>query len=123
VRLPPTARFGLVGIGQNGLNLGVFAAALNFVPYLGAAVIAALTALVVSFILNRYWTFGHTGSYRLAGHGARYILVFASSIGCGIAILSALVELGDIDPVEAQVAAIIIVAPLSFITQRAWVFR
>jgi putative flippase GtrA len=123
VRLAATVRFGLVGVGHNALNLGIFAAAVNFVPYLAAAVIAALAALVVSFILNRYWTFGHTDSNRLAGHAARYTLVFASSIGFGIGILTALVELAGLDPVEAQAAAIIVVAPLSFVTQRAWVFR
>jgi putative flippase GtrA len=116
-------RFGLVGVCQNALNLGVFVIALYVVPYLVAAVLAALAALVVSFALNRYWTFGRTGSDRLAGHAARYALVFASSIGCGIAILSALVELAGLTPVQAQVAAVLIVAPLSFITQRAWVFR
>jgi putative flippase GtrA len=123
VRLPATARFGLVGVCQNGLNVGVFALALNVVPYLAAAAVAALAALVVSFVLNRYWTFGHTRTNRLAGHAARYALVFASSIGLGIAILSALVELVGLSPLSAQVAAILIVAPLSFLTQRAWVFR
>jgi putative flippase GtrA len=116
-------RFGIVGVMQNGLNVAVFALATGTgVQYRIAAVVAALAALVVSFAFNRAWTFpGRSGP---AHHqGARYALVFASAVALGVVVLSLFVEVAGLPKVAAQVVAIVIVAPLSFLTQRTWVFR
>jgi putative flippase GtrA len=116
-------RFGVVGLLQNALNIAVFALATAAgVHYRLAAVVAALAALLASFAFNRAWTFpGRKGP--LHRQGARYALVFASAVALGVAVLTFFVEVAGLAEVPAQVAAILVVAPLSFLVQRAWVFR
>jgi putative flippase GtrA len=116
-------RFGIVGVLQNALNVAVFALAVEVgVDYRVAAVVAAVTALLASFAFNRAWTFpGRPGP--IHHQGARYALVFASAVALGVAVLTLLVEVAGLPEIAAQVAAILIVAPLSFLVQRAWVFR
>lgn len=112
-------RFAIVGVLQNALNVAVFAVATGLgVHYRVAAVVAAVAALLASFVLNRGWTFpGRTGPLY------RYALVFASAVALGVVLLTFFVEVAGLPEVAAQVAAIIVVAPLSFLVQRAWVFR
>jgi putative flippase GtrA len=115
-------RFAIVGVLQNALNVAVFAllTALG-AHYAIAAVVAAVAALLASFAFNRAWTF--PGRHAPIHHqGARYALVYASAVGLGVLILTFLVELAGFAEVPAQVAAILIVAPLSFLVQRSWVF-
>jgi putative flippase GtrA len=116
-------RFAVVGVLQNGLNVAVFALATGLgMHYRVAAVVAALAALLASFALNRGWTFpGRTAP--IHHQGARYALVFASAVALGVVLLTFLVEVAGLPEVAAQVAAILVVAPLSFLAQRAWVFR
>jgi putative flippase GtrA len=117
------ARFGTVGVLQNGLNVATFAIATGLgVHYRLAAVLAGLLALLVSFALNRNWTFmGHAAP--AVRQGVRYLLVFTGAVALGVVLLTLFVELTGIAEVLAQVAAIVIVAPLSFLAQRTWVFR
>ena len=116
-------RFAIVGVVQNALNVAVFALATGIGVHYGiAAVVAAVVALMVSFALNRAWTFPGRGA-PLHHQGARYALVFASAVALGVALLALLVEVAGLPEVAAQVVAILIVAPLSFLAQRAWVFR
>ena len=116
-------RFAAVGLLQNALNVAVFALATGLgVHYRLAAVVAGLLAFVASFLLNRHWTFmGQTAP--IHHQGARYLLVFASAIALGVALLTFFVEVTGMPEIAAQVAAILIVAPVSFLVQRAWVFR
>jgi putative flippase GtrA len=116
-------RFGTVGVLQNGLNVATFAVATGLgMHYRSAAVLAAVLALVVSFLLNRHWTFmGHTTP--VGRQGIRYLLVFAGAVALGVLLLTFLVEVSGIPEVPAQVAAILIVAPVSFLVQRRWVFE
>ena len=116
-------RFGIVGVIQNTLNVAVFALATGIGVHYGiAAVVAAVTALMVSFAFNRGWTFPGRGA-PVHHQGARYALVFASAVALGVVLLTLFVEVAGMPEVAAQVVAILIVAPLSFIAQRTWVFR
>ena len=116
-------RFGTVGVLQNALNVAVFAAATGLgVEYRLAAVLAGLVAFVASFLLNRHWTFMQR-SAPIHHQGARYLLVFASAIALGVVLLTFFVEVAGLPEVLAQVAAILVVAPASFLAQRTWVFR
>jgi len=116
-------RFAAVGVFQNGLNVAVFALATGLgMHYRAAAVAAGLLALVASFLLNRRWTFIQRAT-PIHRQGARYLLVFASAIALGVVLLTFFVEVAGVPEVLAQVAAILVVAPVSFLVQRTWVFR
>jgi putative flippase GtrA len=116
-------RFATVGVLQNGLNVAVFALATAAgVDYRVAAVIAGLVAFVASFLLNRHWTF-MSRTAPIHHQGLRYLIVFASAIALGVVVLTFFVEVAGLPEVAAQVAAILVVAPVSFLVQRSWVFR
>jgi putative flippase GtrA len=121
--LAEAARFGTVGVVQNGLNVTAFALATAVgVGYRAAAVVAGALALVASFLMNRHWTF--MGRAAPVGRQAiRYVLVFSGAVAIGVVVLTLLVEEAGMAEIPAQVAAILLVAPLSFVAQRTWVFR
>ena len=121
--LREAVRFATVGVLQNGLNVAVFAVATAAgMHYRAAALLAGALALVSSFVLNRRWTFMSRGA-PIHHQGARSVLVFASAVALGVVLLTFFVEVTGMPEVAAQVAAIVVVAPLSFLVQRTWVFR
>jgi putative flippase GtrA len=123
VPLREAVRFATVGVLQNGLNVAVFAVATAAgMHYRPAAILAGAIALVASFLLNRHWTF-MSRSAPIHHQGARYVLVFASAVAVGVVLLTFFVEVTGMPEVAAQVAAILVVAPVSFLVQRTWVFR
>jgi putative flippase GtrA len=116
-------RFAAVGLLQNGLKVAVFALLTGVgVQYRLAAVASGLLAFVASFVMNRHWTFAQRAT-PFHRQGARYLLVFASAIALGVVLLTFFVEVAGVSELAAQVAAILLVAPLSFLAQRTWVFR
>jgi putative flippase GtrA len=116
-------RFGIVGLIQNALNVAVFALATGAgVHYRIAAVLAALAALGGELRLQPRVDVPRPR--RPVHHqGARYALVSARRSALGVVLLSLLVEVAGLPEVAAQVVSIVIVAPLSFLAQRMWVFR
>jgi len=115
-------RFGAVGVLQNAVNVACFALAREAgVHYRAAAIVAGLFGFGLSFWLNRHWTFsGRQGA--IERHVVKYTLAYAGAVAIGVVLLSFFVEAGGVPPVAAQILAIIIVAPVSFLVQRAWVF-
>jgi putative flippase GtrA len=123
VPLREAVRFATVGVLQNGLNVAVFAVATAAgMHYRAAAMLAGVIALVASFLANRQWTF-MSRTAPIHHQVARYVLVFASAVALGVVLLTFFVEVAGLPEVAAQVAAILVVAPLSFVVQRTWVFR
>jgi putative flippase GtrA len=120
--LGQAARFGAVGVLQNGVNVACFALAREAgAHYRAAALIAGLVGFALSFWLNRHWTFsGRQGA--VERHIVKYTLVYAGAVALGILLLTLFVEIGGVPAVPAQVLAILVVAPASFLVQRAWVF-
>jgi putative flippase GtrA len=119
-----TLRFAVVGVAQNGVNLGTYTVALLAgAPYLTAAVLAGVTALLASFVANRAWTFRHARSARAHAQVVRYALVFVVASLFALAVLSLLVELAGVPRVAAQALAIMVAAPFSYLAQRAFTFR
>lgn len=117
-------RFAVVGVFQNAVNVATFAVVVaQDVPYRVAAVLAAAVALAVSFLLNRSWTFASAASGHIGGQALRFSVTFVTAVAAGLLLLSAGVELVGLAPIVAQIVAIAIVAPLSFLVTRAWVFR
>jgi len=124
IELGQVLRFATVGAFQNAMNVATFAGLHAVgVAYRLAAVLAALAALLVSFVMNHYWTFTGSASGRLGGYLLRYSLVFGTAVFAGIVLLTVQVEMLAVPPIPAQAIAIVIVAPLSFYVQRRWVFR
>jgi putative flippase GtrA len=126
MRLPgplrQVVRFGTVGVLQNAVNVACFALAREAgVHYRVAAILAGFVGFVLSFWLNRHWTFsGRQGA--IERHVAKYTVAYAGAVVLGVVLLTLFVEVGGVPAVAAQVLAIVVVAPASFLVQRAWVF-
>jgi putative flippase GtrA len=111
-------------VTQNGVNLAIFALTIAAgAGYALAAMLANVSGLALSYVLNRLWTFRAAPPQRIHHQLARYVVTFASAVGLGVAILVLLVETFAVPEVLAQAIAIVIVAPLSYLVQRSWVFR
>lgn len=112
-----------VGVVQNAGNVGLFALQVAVgVGYLAASVIAGVVALALSYLLNRGWTFRSSTVARDPALITRYVVVFVTAVGAGLAILTIQVEVFDVAPVVGQIVAVLLVAPLSYAAQRLWVF-
>lgn len=123
LRVVQAGRFVVVGTIQNAVNIGTFAIMINVgVAYRVAAAISAFVALVLSFCLNRWWTFQQGGPASL-GQFTRYAGIFVAATVAGIALLSVFVELAGLPRVLAQAMAMATIAPLSYALQRALVFH
>jgi putative flippase GtrA len=116
------ARFAVVGVLQNSLNLLTFAAAITIeVPYLLASLIAAVVALAASFFLNLRWTFTRrTG--RTTARAARYVTVWVTILLLGLPALAIMVSIAHLPRIAAQAIVIAIGAPISYLIQRRWTF-
>jgi putative flippase GtrA len=115
-------RYAAVGGAQNGLNLLAFAGAVwAGVPYLLAAVIAAVVALSFSFVFNHLWTFPSTESH-VPTRAVRFAIVWVAIVGLTLLALAVLVDFAHIPRVLAQAIAIVLGAPVSYAAQRRWTF-
>jgi putative flippase GtrA len=115
-------RYGFVGLIQNATNVGFYALAIGLgVPYLLAAVISAVIALALSFVLNRRWTFAGA-SGRARSQAARYVAVWIGFLVFALPMLALLVQVAHLPKVLAQVVIIAIGAPVSYLLQRHWSF-
>jgi putative flippase GtrA len=116
-------RFAIVGLAQNGTNLTVYALLIVAgVPFLLAAVIAALVALSLSFMLNRRWTFPGTDD-RTTRRAIRFVAVWFGFVAVALPTLTLLVEVAHMPRVLSQAIIIFVGAPLSYLVQRFWTFR
>lgn len=84
-------RFGLVGVVNTGLDLGVyFALQLGGTPVVLANLISTSVGLAFSFLANRVFTF----SGRSSARAGRQLLLFVLCTGIGLWVIQPLVILG-----------------------------
>lgn len=117
------ARFLATGVFGALLNVGLFvlfARGLG-VDYRIAVVVAFAFSYLFSFVAHRTWTFSATDGH--AGHqGARFVLVSAVSIACALVITVVAVEVFGLPESAGEVAAALLVAPVSFLLHRRYTF-
>jgi putative flippase GtrA len=115
-------RFAIVGLIQNGFNVGAFALAIAYgVPYLLAALLAAVMALSISFLLNRRWTFPGRMD-RSATRARRFVTVWLVFVVLALPMLAFLVSVVGLPRVLSQAIIIMVGAPASYLLQRRWTF-
>jgi putative flippase GtrA len=101
-RLLEPVRFVLVGAVNTLLGLGIILASKFF---LGLADVAAnalgyAVGLTVSFVLNKRWTFGHSGAWRQSA--LRFLAAAAISYAVNLGVLLALIHWFQVDSYVAQ---------------------
>jgi putative flippase GtrA len=118
-------RFGLVGASGAVVNLIVFTI-LNHgfgVHYLVAGVGAFLVAAVNNYTWNRGWTFRDQVRRSHARQLTQFAVVAALVLLPNLLLLWFLNEKAGIHGVFAQMIAVVIVTPISFLGQKLWTFR
>jgi len=113
-------RFLIVGASNTAITLLAYAGAIHIgVRYLPAGAGAYALGVVNGFVLNRAWTFSHTG--RIARSAVRYAAVTAIGVFLNLVLLRAAVGLG-VPRAAGELAAVAPVTLLTFALNRAWAF-
>jgi putative flippase GtrA len=118
-------KFGLVGSSGFVVNTLVYVLCLRELglDYHLAAVLAFCVAVTNNFVWNRAWTFRHRrDASHAALQGARFLAVSLAALVPNLIVLDILVRLG-MGKVVAQVIAVCVVVPISFLGNRLWSFR
>jgi putative flippase GtrA len=106
------------------VNLGTLYVLTRFfsVWYLAASVVAFVLSLIVSFTLQRTWTFRVYGNRAIMQHSSLYLLAALFNLALNTFILFLLVQYGHAGYIFAQFIAGVIVAFESYFLYRA-IFR
>jgi putative flippase GtrA len=118
-------KFGLVGATGFIINVSVFAFCLRAldVHYRIAYVIAFCVAVTNNFVWNRVWTFRHQkDDSHVAMQGARFFAVSLVAAAGGFVLLEAFVRAG-LPKIPAEMLAVALVVPISFLGNKHWSFR
>ena len=119
-------KFGLVGLSGFVVNFAVYAFALHVldVHYIAASTLAFCVAVANNFMWNRHWTFRATRhSSHAAFQAARFLTVAVSALIPNLILLSLFVEQFGMGKIPAQVLAVCLVTPISFLGNKLWSFR
>jgi putative flippase GtrA len=113
-------RFLIVGASNTAITLLAYAGAIHVgVRYLPAGAAAYSLGGLNGFVLNRRWTFSHTG--RIARSAVRYAAVTAIGVCLNLVLLRLAVAIG-VPRAAGEVAAVAPVTLLTFALNRAWAF-
>ena len=112
-------RFGVVGIGNTLLGLGVIYGARQFVPDIFANLIGYLLVVPVSFLTHRNLSF-RDGGRRLSAF-LRYLPTVAAGYAANVAVLTWGLSAGA-DPYLVQAAAITAYVGITYLLSRYVVF-
>jgi putative flippase GtrA len=118
-------KFGLVGATGFIINVSVFVFCLRVLDlhYRSAYVIAFCVAVTNNFFWNRVWTFRHQrDGNHVALQGARFFAVSLVAAAGGFVLLELFVRSG-VPKVPAEMLAVALVVPVSFLGNKHWSFR
>jgi putative flippase GtrA len=115
-------RYIVVGVTANGLGLAVFQGlvVLGVWPE-ASSLISFFPAFLMAYALNRSWSFGSPVGH-LKGM-TRYATATAACVTLQVGIVSALHRVIGVHPLTAQIVALGIATPVSYLLLKHWVFR
>ena len=115
-------RFAVVGVASNGLlYLAYIGLTLAGLGHKSAMTLCFAAGVVLSFALNRNWSFKSTGPVRRAF--VRYAVAYAGGYLLNLLGLIAFVDWWGFRHEIVQALLIAVVAVLMFIAQTSWIFR
>ena len=118
------ARFGVSGVVALGTNIAILYSFLYAgLWYLAASIIAFLAGFIVSFTLQKFWTFRDHSTDNIHAQAARYFLIVLVNLGLNTILVYLLVEKVHLRPVIAQVIAALVIAVEGFFAYRLLVFN
>lgn len=118
-------KFGIVGAGNTLVDFGlyVFLTRVAHAYFLLAHVGSFLCAVVVSYILNKRWTFRDTSRPLLSRQLGQFLVVSAVGAVLSSLLLFGLVEYAGLPDLVGKVLAIGIVLFWNFFANKHWTFQ
>ena len=118
-------RFIISGTTAAVTNLGTLYILTEFfhIWYLYASVIAVCVSLVVSFTLQKFWTFRDRRTEHIRHQAFRYASIVLVNLALNTGLVFCFVEYGKLPPVVAQFFAAILIAFESFFAYQFLVFH
>ena len=93
------------------------------VHYLKASVLAFAMSVVVSFTMQKFWTFHDNPVYDVHAQFARYLVVILANLALNTALVYLLVEKANVWYLAAQFIATVVIAVAGYVAYRHFVFR
>lgn len=115
-------RFCLVGVINTGVDVAVFSCLAPFIAIWLARPVAYLSAMVVSYVLNKTWTFKQPVNLNVP-EKIRFLSLNLSLLALSTGLVIAIQENFRISPVAALMLTLPLTVVLSFLGSRLWVFR
>lgn len=117
-------KFLLTGVIGVSVNLGVFHVLYIFgVPYLAGSAVGFLVAMVIGFVLQKYWTFEDRSHERAHVQFALYTLLALGNLMLNTGIVYVLIGKLGMYYLLAQAVGAAVVAGASFFIYRAFIFK
>ena len=116
-------RYGIVGLTGTVLHIGVLVLLVEQfrLPALLASSLGFLVVLVVSFLLNRYWTFRSCGAVSV--EFAKYSVTCVFGFVLNFSIMFFFVDVLHWHYVIGQMMVIFVIPASNFLLSRYWCFR
>lgn len=90
--------------------------------YLMSAVLSFCVAFLVSFFLQKYWTFQNRSTNRIHEQAVKYLLLQLGNLATNTALLYLFVEYAHLWYITAQLLVSLILAVATFIIIRRYIF-
>ena len=117
------SKYGGVAGGSAVTDYAVFSVLLFFgAGVLPAQMVARILGGVVSFFVNKYWSFKAKEAGTIKTEGRRFLVLYAFSYVLALVILYLLTEHAGVGPYPAKITADIICFMLNFLVMRSYVF-
>lgn len=119
------ARYFASGLAGAVSNLTVYSGLVKIfdVWYLLSAAVAFLVALVVSFLLQKLWTFKDSRREVLVFQGSWYLIIALAMLALNLITLSFLIEVLALPKILAQAIALVGLSFISFFVNKTITFR
>ncbi|MBO9599992.1 MAG: GtrA family protein [Cohnella sp.] len=121
----PFAKYAVVGAIGTLLHFAslIFLVEAARLPAVPSSAIGFLLVVVVSYYLNRHWTFASTAASPGLGSFARYVAVSTSGLVLNTAIMYAVVDVLGWPYLLGQGAVTVIVPVSNYYFNRTWTFK
>ena len=115
-------KFGLIGLLNNAVYLGIYYSFINLkLFYIAANVIAYVISSIIGFFFNKVWVFRK--KERPISSMVKFYIVYLSALGISSGGLYILVNRFGIPEAIAPLVMLCITIPYNFLLNRMWVFR
>lgn len=115
-------RYVVVGAATNGFGLLLYVVftTIGVSPVLMISMSYPIH-IGLAFYMNKKWSFTHEG--RISASAVRYLISYIGCYVMNVAVLKYFYGYCGFSHVLVQTAAVVLIAPLLFVTQKVWVFR